>query len=72
MIGEQDMTFKYSIKCMIAGMAFPSVFLPLAYTALYFYKDVSIQAHPLQFIPMYIPLLFGITNLIYLWIGEIL
>ena len=64
------MTFKNFIKSMLSGMAFPSIFLPLAYTAIYLYESNIIQANPLQFIPMYIPIFFGITNVIYLWIGD--
>ena len=54
---------------MLAGMAFPALALPLIYTVLYFYNPALIQLHPLQFIPMYIPILFGITNILYLKMG---
>lgn len=64
------MTFKYFVKSMMSGMVFPGIFLPLAYTSLYFYESTLIQTNPLQFIPMYIPILFGVTNVIYLWIGD--
>ena len=60
------MCYKTVIKGFIAGMAFPAIFLPLAYTMLYFTETETIQTHPLQFVPMYIPLLFGIANVIYL------
>jgi len=60
------MSLRYFIKAMLAGMGFPSLVLPLLYTVLYIYKPTLIQANPLQFIPMYIPILFGLTNIIYL------
>lgn len=64
------MRLGYFIKIMLAGMGFPSFVLPLIYTALYSYDPSLIQANPLQFIPMYIPLLFGITNIIYIKMGS--
>jgi hypothetical protein len=60
------MTFNYFIKAMLAGMGFPSLVLPLIYTVLYIYDPTLIQANPLQFIPMFIPIIFGITNVIQL------
>lgn len=64
------MTTDYFIKAMLAGMGFPSVVLPLIYTTLYIYNPELIQANPLQFIPMFIPLLFGITNVLCLKMGK--
>jgi len=64
------MTLKKFLKAFIAGMAFPSVFLPLAYTLLFFVEQSTLRAHTLQFIPMYIPLVFGITNVLYMHLSE--
>lgn len=64
------MTLDYFIKSMLAGMGFPGIALPVIYTALYLYNPALIQSNPLQFIPMYIPILFGITNIIYLKMGH--
>jgi hypothetical protein len=64
------MTIKSFVKAMLAGMGLPSLFLPFAYTVLYFYKGDVIQENPLQFIPMYLPILFGIANVINLKIGA--
>jgi len=58
------MSFNQFVKSFIAGMVFPGIFLPLAYTIFYFVRPVPFHENPLQFIPMYIPLLFGIANVI--------
>lgn len=57
-------------KSFIAGLALPAFFLPFFYTFLYFVIGQPVQENPLQFIPLYLPLLFGITNVIYIWIGD--
>lgn len=59
------MTNKKLIKAFIAGLTFPAVFLPLAYTFL-FIVNPRIPDEPVQFIPMYIPLLFGLTNMVFI------
>lgn len=64
------MARKKLIKAFIAGMAFPAVFLPLAYTLLFFIENHSIQQHPIQFIPMYLPLLWGIANAIFIQLHD--
>jgi hypothetical protein len=64
------MTFDYFIKAMLAGMGFPSIVLPIIYTALYIYDPLLIQENPLQFIPMFIPIAFGIANVIQLKMGP--
>lgn len=64
------MTFKKLVKAFAAGMLFPAVFLPFAYTVLYVLELHAIPKHPLQFIPMYIPLLFGITNVLYIRLHD--
>lgn len=60
------MTLKKFVKAFLAGIAFPAVFLPIAYTILFFLEPHSMRMHPLQFIPMYIPIVFGITNALYI------
>lgn len=64
------MTSKKFIRAFVAGMLFPAVFLPFAYTVLYFLELHTLPREPLQFIPMYIPLLFGITNLLYIRMSD--
>lgn len=60
------MKLDYLIKAMLAGMAFPSFFLPLVYTGLYLQDSAAIESTMLAFIPMYLPMLFGLANVIYL------
>ena len=62
------MTKKY-VKAFIAGMAFPALFLPLAFTAL-FCLNHHVQHHALFFAPMYLPLVFGIANMLYIKMIE--
>lgn len=60
------MTAKKIVKAFLAGMGFPAVFLPIAYTLMYVFKGNALHAIPFQFIPMYVPILFGLTNILYL------
>lgn len=59
------MTTKRYVKAFIAGMAFPGVALPLAYSALFMSKHQPLMHHPIQFIPMYLPLVWGLANMVY-------
>lgn len=64
------MTVEKFSKALIAGLAFPACLLPFVYTFLYFVTGKPVQELPLQFIPLYLPIIFGFTNVIYIWIGE--
>lgn len=66
------MTVKKFIRAFVAGMLFPAVFLPIAYTFMYIFKIHNLHTQVLQFVPMYIPILFGLTNVLYVQrvIGE--
>jgi hypothetical protein len=60
------MKAKTFLKAFLAGMAFPAVFMPIAYTIIYVLEPHAImRMHTLQFVPMYIPLLWGFTNVLY-------
>lgn len=59
------MTVKKFVRAFIAGMALPAVVLPIAYTILYFNVRSPITTHTLQFIPMFLPLAWGLANAIY-------
>lgn len=58
------MTVKKFVRAFVSGMAFPAVFLPLAYTCLYLMQHRHLTQHPIQFIPMYLPLVWGLANVI--------
>lgn len=60
------MTSKKLVKAFLAGLGFPAVFLPLAYTVLFTLEPHAVRMHPLQFIPMYIPIVFGLANILYI------
>lgn len=64
------MTFKKFVKAFVSGMAFPAVFLPLAYTVLFLMEPRPAPPTPLQFIPMFIPLVFGIANALFVNMSE--
>lgn len=61
---------KEVVKGLLAGMGFPALFLPIAYTVLYWFETQTLREYPLQFVPLYIPLIFGLTNLVYLSIRD--
>lgn len=63
------MTSKKSIKAFVAGMAFPAIFLPLLYTFLFF-TNQRVAHIEIQFMPMYIPLVFGLANVLYVHMTE--
>lgn len=63
------MTNKKFLKAFVSGLAFPAVFLPLAYTFIFFSEGRALPT-PLQFIPMYIPIVFGIANMLYVRMSE--
>ncbi len=56
---------KKLIRAFIAGMAFPAVFLPLAYSFLSLISPRHLIGHPVQFITMYLPLFWGLANCIF-------
>lgn len=46
----------------VSGMAFPAIFMPLAYTMLYTIRGETLTEASMQFLAMYVPLSFGLTN----------
>lgn len=60
------MASKKLVKAFIAGLAFPATILPFAYTSLFFSKHGQLITNTLQFIPMYLPIAWGVANAIYL------
>lgn len=64
------MTFKKLVKAFIAGMAFPAFVLPIAYTILYFNLHTTITRHALQFAPMFLPLVWGLANALFIKVQE--
>jgi hypothetical protein len=54
------------VKAFIAGLAFPAVFFPIMYTVVYFKQMVNLQLYPLQFMALYLPIIFGLSNIVYL------
>lgn len=64
------MTSKKFVKAFLAGVGFPAVFLPLAYTMLFFMEYPSMKIHSLQFVPMYIPIVFGLANMLFVRLSD--
>lgn len=64
------MTSKRLVKAFLAGVGFPAIFLPIAYTFLFFLEYPSMRIHSLQFVPMYIPIVFGIANMLLISLSE--
>lgn len=59
------MTSKKLVKAFVSGMAFPAVFLPIAYSCLYVMEHRALTEHPIQFVPMFLPLAWGFANVIH-------
>lgn len=64
------MNFKTFCKSIMSGMFFPAVFLTFTYSILWSCNITNFKFFPAQFLVMYIPMLFGITNVIHLWVGD--
>lgn len=64
------MASKKLVKAFVSGMAFPAVFLPLAYAGLYMMDHRALTQHPIQFVPMFIPLAWGIANVIHSKVND--
>jgi len=63
---------KQDLKRFAAGLAFPAVFLPIVYTFFYCCGPgaVNVKQPNVQFIPMWIPILFGLANIVYFWLSA--
>lgn len=58
------------VKAFIAGLAFPATILPVFYLVLYLVGHSSVRNLPLQFMPLFSPMLFGLWNVLYFVIGK--
>ena len=61
---------KLYIKIFIAGLAFPAAVLPFVYSLLILSGHSAGEMFPLQFIPHFLPIIFGLWNMLYFAIGE--
>ncbi len=64
------MSLKKFVKAFVAGMVFPGIFLPLAYTLLYVMDTRPIPTRTLEFVPMYLPIIWGFANAIFMHLHE--
>lgn len=65
------MTGKIFLKAFISGISFPSVAIPISYLCLYYFSGVkatTITTSPLS--PIYMPLFFGVANVVYVRIHR--
>lgn len=60
------MNTKKLVKAFIAGMTLPAVLLPIIYTLLFFEVHNVFTKHALQFIPMFLPLIWGLANVVFI------
>ena len=58
------------LKAFIAGLAFPATVLPIVYTILYLANHDAVVSLPLQFIPLFLPLVFGLWNMLCFMFGD--
>jgi hypothetical protein len=61
---------KKYLKVFIAGLAFPATILPFIYSSLFLSGHNAVINIPVQFIPHYLPIIFGLWNMLYFAIGE--
>ncbi|HSX19839.1 MAG TPA: hypothetical protein VLG38_01795 [Gammaproteobacteria bacterium] len=59
------MTSKKFVKAFIAGMSLPAVILPIVFTLLYLNVHAIVMQRALEFIPMYLPLVWGFANALF-------
>ncbi len=64
------MNSKRIVKAFIAGLTLPAVVLPIMYTLLYFNVRNIFTQHALQFIPMFLPLAWGVANLVFAHLNK--
>ncbi len=65
------MTLQKIIRALVAGMVFPALFLPIAYSLVFIISPHTfVLLRSLQFVPMYIPILFGVGNIIYVFFSK--
>lgn len=57
------------IKAFIAGLALPATVLPVVYLILYL-NIGAVRNLPLQFIPLYMPLVWGVWNIGYFYLAD--
>jgi len=56
---------KTNYKIFLAGLAPLGSILPFVYTFLYAFDLSSVRTLSLQFIPLYLPIIFGVWNVLY-------
>jgi len=61
---------KNYVKAFIAGMTFPALFLSIMYTWAYLAGFSVFVDYPLQFIPLWLPWIFGVWNCINVALGK--
>lgn len=53
------------VKAFMAGLTIPAIFMPFAYATLYKLNVGQVQTEPFQFLPLFLPLVFGFWNILY-------
>lgn len=53
------------LKAFMAGLTIPAVVMPFAYAVLYKVNVGQVQTEPFQFLPLFLPLAFGLWNVLY-------
>lgn len=61
---------KKFLKVFIAGLTFPATILPFIYSFLFLSGNNAVINIPVQFIPHYLPIIFGLWNMLYFALGE--
>lgn len=64
------MNTKKLVKAFIAGLTLPAVVLPIMYTLLEFNVRNVFPQHTYHFIPMFLPLAWGLANAIFIYLHK--
>ena len=57
-------------RAFIAGLTFPAILMPIVYIILYQTGLKAALSLPLQFSPLFLPIIFGFWNVLYFAIGR--
>jgi len=58
------------LRALFVGMALPALFLPILYMILFVIKPLDIENDNLHLVSLFIPLCFGLANVLYVFLKH--
>lgn len=58
------------LKEFIAGLSVPATLMPFVYATLYFTGPETVRTTPIEFLPLSLPIIYGLWNIVYFKIGK--